>query len=206
MQFKENNYRMKIIVKRKLTSFAILIFALILSGCAAVGTKTLYKTNSIINYDLKKIGYSQPASDSLLNKIRPNTSKIFYSAFNEFFTNKTLEIEKCQLRDFVLIDTIDTSEIKRICSENNLDGYICTQIKYKFVNNYYMYIPLGKSEDAYVEMKLYDKNGTLIIHTKHNTYAGNSYMMPPKAEQTIRDGTFGTLKRIFKEIEKSKNL
>ena len=69
-----------------------------------------------------------------------------------------------------------------------------------------MYIPLGKSEDAYVEMKLFDKNGVLIVHTKHNTSAGNSYMMPPKAERTIKDGTVGALRQIIKEIEKSSQL
>jgi hypothetical protein len=208
MLFKENKYGMKILIliKRKITSFAILIFALILTGCAAIGTKTIYKTTNLNNYDFNNIGYSQPASDNVLNKIRPNTSKIFYSAFIEFFTAKTLKIEKYELTDFKTITEIDTSKIRKICTENDLDGYICTQIKYKFVNNYYMYIPIGKSEDAYVEMKLYDKKGILIIHTKHNTYAGNSYMMPPKAEQTIRDGTIGALKRILKEVEKSNNL
>ncbi len=188
---------------RNIIFLVILLFTLVLSGCSVVGTRTLYKTDNLNKYDFKKIGYSQPASDSLLNIIRPSTSKIFNLAFNDFFTNKALDIVKCRLKDFELIDKIDTAEIIRICSEKNLDAYICTQIKYKFVSNYYMYIPLGKSEDVYVEMKLYDKNGTLIIHTKHNTYMGNSYMMPPKAEKTIRDGTFGTLKRIFKEIEKS---
>lgn len=186
--------------KGKTSSVVILVFALIISGCAAIGTKTIYKTNNLNNYDFNNLGYSQPASENVLNSIRSNTSRVYYSAFNEFFSNEKLKIEKYELRNFELIDIVDTSEIKRICTENNLDGYICTQIKYRFVHSF------GMSEDAYVEMKLYNYNGFLIIHTKHNTYAGNSYMMPPKAEQTIRDGTIGALKRIFKEIEKSNNL
>lgn len=96
--------------------------------------------------------------------------------------------------------------LMKLCQEYGLDGYLCTQIKYKFADNYYMYIPLGSSEDAYVEIKLFDKNGLLLLHTKHNTSAGNSYMMPPKAEQTVRDGTVGALKQISKEIERSKRL
>jgi len=176
------------------------VFILILSGCAALGTKTVYKSNNLNSYSFNKIGYSQPASEEILNKIRPNTSKLYQVAFEDFFLDKPIKIEKHDLNKLEAIDKADTTEIKKICYENDLDGYICTQIKYKFVNNSYMYIPLGKSEDTYVEMKLYDKNGVPIIHTMHNTSAGNSYMMPPKAEQTIKDGTVGALRQIIKEI------
>jgi hypothetical protein len=177
---------------------------IILSSCAAFGTKTIYKSNNLNSYDFNKLGFSQPANEMTLNKIKENTSKIYQNAIENYFTNKKIKIEKHDLTKFESINSIDTEEIKKICNDNNLDGYICTQIKYKFVDNYYMFIPLGKSEDAFVEMKLYDKNGMLIINTKHNTSAGNSYMMPPKAEQTIKDGTVGALKRIMKEIENKK--
>ncbi len=182
----------------------LLIFITILSGCSALGTKTIYKTNNLNSYNLQKIGYSQLASEERLNKIRPFTSKIYQVAFENYFSNKTLKIEKHDLSKFELIENIDTTEIIKICSDYDLDGYICTQIKYKFVDNYYNYIPIGKSEDAYVEMKLFDNHGKLILYTKHNTSAGNSYLMPPKAEQTIRDGTVGALKQIIKEIKSYK--
>jgi len=181
-----------------------MIFLLILSGCAGLGTRTVYKSPNLNSYSFKKIGYSQPAREDVLDKIRPNTSKLYEAAFEEFFTNKRIKIEKYSLTRFESISEPDTNEIKSICQEKDLEGYICTEINYKFVDNYYMFIPLGKSEDAFVEMKLFDKNGVLIINTMHNTSAGNSYMMPPKAEQTIEDGTVGALKRIIKEIEKNK--
>ena len=202
----EKKKEMKILFKnRKLSPFLIVVATLFLSGCAALGTKTIYKENKLNVYNFNNLGYSQVANEDIINKIRPNTSKIYESAIKEYFLNKPIKIKKCDLEKFNSIDDIDTTEIIKLCTENNLDGYICTQIKYKFSNNYYMYIPLGKSEDAYVSMKLFNKNGHLVLYTIHNTSTGNSYMMPPKAEKTIRDGTIGALKQIFKEIEKAKN-
>lgn len=196
----------KLSKREYLNLVGLLIFILTISGCAALGTKTISRSSNLNVYEIKKIGYSQPASEEILNKIRPNTSTIYQSAIEEYFADKTIKIEKHNLSKFELIDNIDTSEIIKICQENSLDGYLCVQIKYKFVDNYYMYILLGKIEDAYVEIKLFDKNGILLLHTKHNTSAGNSYMMPPKAEQTVKDGTIGALKQISKEIERSKRL
>jgi len=183
---------------RIITGLIILIY--MFSGCAAIGTKTIYKSNKLIPYNLSNLGYSQLASEEILNRIRPGTSKIYQASFEGFFSDKETKIVKHNLTKFELNDEIETDEIRRICFDNNLDGYICTQIMYKFVDNYYMSISFGKSEDAYVEMKLYNSMGELVIHTKHNTLAGNSYMMPPKAEQTIKDGTVGALKQIRKEI------
>jgi len=188
--------------QKNMLILGVLMLTLIISGCAALGTKTILRSNNLNSYNFKKLGYSQPASEDILNKIRQNTSNIYQSAVEAFFADKAIKVEKHNLSDFKLIDRVDTAEITKICHENGLDGYFCTQIKYKFVDTYYVIIPLGKSEDAYVEIKLYDNNGKLILHTKHNTFAGNSYMMAPKAEQTVRDGTFGALKRIIKEIKK----
>jgi len=182
----------------------ILIFSTIFSGCAAIGTTTIYKTNTLNSYNFKKLGYSQLAREERLNKIRPFTSRIYQVAIEDYCSNQALKIEKHDLPNFEKIENVDTTEIIKICIDNDLDGYICTQIKYKFVDNYYDFIPLGKSEDTFVEMKLYDNHGKLIIYTKHNTSAGNSYMMPPKAEKTVRDGTVGALKQIMKEIKRSK--
>jgi hypothetical protein len=184
----------------------LLIIILISSGCAAFGTKTITKSSNLNTYEIKRLGYSQLASEEILNKIRPNTSNIYQSAIEEFYANKTVRIEKYNLTKFESIENIDTSEIIKLCKVNGLDGYLCTQIKYKFVDYYYMFIPIGQSEDAYVDVILFDKNGLQLLHTKHNTYVGNSYMMAPKAEQTVSDGTFGALKQISKEIEKSKRL
>ena len=50
-------------------------------------------------------------------------------------------------------------------------------------------------------MKMFDKNGKLLLHTLHNTYRENSYMLPPPPHRAIRDGTKGVLKRIAKEME-----
>ncbi len=176
----------------------LIIATFLFSGCAAIGTKTIYKSKDQASFNFSRLGYSQLASEETLNKIRPGTSKIFQSVLEDFLSNGGTTIEKHSLSKFEIVTEIDREEISRICFDNNLDAYLCTQITYRFVDNYYTAIPFGKSEDAYVEMKLFDSSGRLIIHTKHNTLAGNSYMMPPKAEQTIKGGTVGALKKNFK--------
>ncbi|MEO9005215.1 MAG: hypothetical protein ABI288_10780 [Ginsengibacter sp.] len=181
-----------------------LLFVLTFSGCAALGTKTLTKSKEIKKYNISKIGYSQLASENILNRIKGGTSEIFQLSMEQYFENKSIKIEKHTLMHFDFIENIDPNEIINICKENNLDGFLCTQIKYKFVNTSYMFIPTGKSEDVYVNIKLFNNTGELMCHTRHNTLAGNSYMMAPKANKTIRDGTFGALNQIFKEISRSK--
>ena len=49
-------------------------------------------------------------------------------------------------------------------------------------------------------MKLFDRNGRLLVFSHHNTLQGHSYMMPPPADRTVYDGAEGALKRIAKEI------
>ena len=93
----------------------IILFILLLSGCAALGTKTIYKSNTLNSYSFKKLGYSQPASQDILDQIRPNTSTFYQAAFEEFFLTKPIKIEKHSLSKFELMDKLDTTEIKRIC-------------------------------------------------------------------------------------------
>lgn len=89
----------------------ILIFIITISGCAALGTKTISKSSNLNVYEINKIGYSQPASEEILNKIRPNTSNIYQSAIEEYCTDKTIKIEKHNLSKYELIDNIDAYEI-----------------------------------------------------------------------------------------------
>ena len=182
----------------------LLILVLLISGCAALVTITIQKANNLNSYEINKLGYSQLASEEILNSIKSNTSIIYQSNVEEFFSNESIVAEKYTLSKFESIDTIAVSEIVELCQKNDLDCYLCTQIKYKFALYFYMFIPLGKSEDVIVDMKLFDKQGVLMLHTMHSTSAGNSYMMPPKAKKTVRDGTLGALKQIMKEIEQSK--
>lgn len=182
--------------------YSLVLILLTLSGCTTFGTRTITKPIYGQSFEFASLGYSQLANESLLNKIKPQTSQLYVNAMEGFYANKNTKIQNHNLEKFDLISDIDPSEIKRICQEFKLDGFLCTQIKYKFFDNYYMVIPLGRSEDVYSEIKLFDKNGNVIVHTKHNTASGNSYMMPPKAEKTIKDGVVGALKQIEKELAK----
>jgi len=179
------------------------ILMIVLSGCSALGTKTISKSENLKSFDLRRLGYSQVASEIILNKMRPKTSTIFESAMEDYFFDKAVNIQKYELMKFEYIEDIDSSEVIQICNINNLDGYLCTQVVYKSIDNYDTILPLATSEDAYVEIKLFDNQGKLLIHTKHNTFAGNSYLGIPRAEKTVRNGTIGALKRIMKEIKTS---
>ena len=181
-------------MKRALKFFLV---SILLSSCATFGTKTLYKTTD--SFSLQKIGFCNLDNDSIVNKIYPNTSKIFaktvINSFNEYGFDNLI-----QLQSKISYENPDLSKISELCKENNLDGFLISRLRFIHVTYSVYFIPVGQNYDTEVEMKLFDNNGKLLLTTKHNTYKGNSYMMPPSPDRTITDGTNGTIKRIVKEM------
>lgn len=64
---------------------------------------------------------------------------------------------------------------------------------------------MAENYDTEAELKLFSKNGDLLSHTLHNTYKGNSYMMSPSADITVRDGTIGAINRMAKDMGLEEN-
>lgn len=178
------------------TSFYLLIVSLLVCSCAAVGTKTLYKTSD--NIQVHKIGYVKLAGDTILESIFPQTDSIFSSSitktFNEYGVNPV------GIEDYLPFESPGINKIRGICKEYNLDGLIISKIKFIHVTYSIYFIPYAQNYDTEVEMKLYDKNGNMLVKTLHNTLKGNTYKNPPSVNMTIADGAKGALKRIAKEM------
>lgn len=183
------------------SKFVILIIAIALTSCGAMGTKTLYKTNTNFSKPAK-IGYSPIANEDILEKIVKGSAKIYDSTMASQLAIHNIISDKIIVGKFDGFDRVNKEDIKNMCAENQLDGMIFTQLIFLNVVYSSMFIPIGVSEDTEVEMQYYDSNGNLLLHTKHNTHLGNSYLQFPSAERTVADGTKGALGRIIREIEK----
>ena len=175
--------------------------AVILAGCKTLGTATLYKAEDIKEYKYSRFGYTQLANETKLNKIRSNTSRRYEAAMQSFFEEKPIEIEKCEIDEYRSFKYINIDEIIRLCVVQNLDGIIYTELKYKFENRSGPVVS-SIGEKTFVEMKLFSRDGTLVIHTAHSTIEVNSDSMTKRAPETVEDATIGALKRIYKEIKR----
>ncbi|CAH8283094.1 hypothetical protein EV196_10275 [Mariniflexile fucanivorans] len=165
----------------KITS--ILCTIVLLTNCAAFGTKTLYKkeTNSLIKP--KTLGFSQLESKPIIDKIVIGTSDIYDQIMASELNKMDIESHNIEYPNFEKWTDLEKQKISDICASNKLDGIIFTQLI--FINTKYsmMLIPVGKSQDTEVEMQYFDSNGNLILHTKHNTAKGNSYLDYPDAKK-----------------------
>jgi hypothetical protein len=174
-----------------------LAIAFLLSSCAAVGTSTLHNADEGIQ--IKKIGFNQLNNDSILFQVDSQTDEIFtqtvFETLDEYGLNNSQNF-----KTNLSFDYPDRIAIAQLCAEYDLDGFILARLKFIHVT-YSMYaLPIAQNFDTEVEMKLFSKEGKLIIRTMHNTLEGNSYMTPPPAFKTIQDGTRGALKRIARDL------
>lgn len=174
-----------------------ILFVLILSSCASLGTKTIYKKE--IKLSLNKIGFTKLEADSLVLNYFPKTDSVFNKTFIESFKSSTVN-EITELKNKLTYENTDPKAVKNICAENNLDGLIVSKIKFIHVTYYVSIVPVAKNWDAEIEMKLFDKDGRIILITSHNNTKGNSYILPPSALKSTRDCTKGNIKRIIKEL------
>jgi hypothetical protein len=168
-----------------------------LISCAAVGTKTIYKSNQI--GPIRNIGFAKLDNDSILCQIFPKTNEIF----NESVTNTLNKYgiyDARELVDKISFEEPDINRIIEICNDYGIDALLLSRLKFIHVTYTLYFAPIAQNFDTEVEMKLFDKNGRLLVSARHNTLKGNSYMMPPPADRTVYDGAEGAFKRIAKEI------
>jgi len=182
----------------------VITVTLFFFACTTQGTKTSYKSQELKNQKIEKLGFSQAADEKKLRRIRLNAADIYQSAFEEFFLNQKIRVEKHDLTNFKSITDTDSSEIRAICREYDLSGYVCTQITIDTWLLPNLIGPRMVAEDAYVEMKLFDANAVLLLHVKYNTRSDNKDpVSDPRAEKTIKAGTIGALKQLLKEINEN---
>ena len=177
-----------------------IFISLLLSSCAALGTKTLYKSPNL--REINTVGFC-PLENDTLQQIFERTAIVSDSAVVE--TLKTYGWSPPRRLDSALsFDHPDPAFIADICRRKGLDGVIVTKLQFIHVT-YSMYtIPIFQNYDTEVEVKLLDSSGNVVLITRHNTLAGNSYMMPPLPERTVYDGVEGALKRMMKEFNREK--
>ncbi|MFH4963871.1 hypothetical protein V8G69_02615 [Gaetbulibacter sp. M235] len=188
---------------RNLLKLTLILGITVLStNCAAFGTKTLYKKETIVLTKPKILGFSQLENEPIIDQIVNGTSENYDKIMSSELKKMEIESKNILYPNFEKWTDLEKQKISDICTSNKLDGIIFTQLK--FINTKYsmMLIPIGKSQDTEVEMQYFDSDGNLVLHTKHNTQKGNSYLDYPDAVKTVPDGIKGALKRIFKEIEK----
>ena len=177
-------------------NFIILISILLFISCAAVGTKTIYSTNT--RPSVQRIGYFTLGNIDTLSMIYPETSLAFDSTISKYANIYSLDIP--MKIKYTEDSQINNDIISEICRQNNLDALLITDLRFIHTTYTAFFVPIVSNYDTEVEMQLYDQDGTLLYATMHNTYKGNSYMMSPSAEKTIHDGVKGAFVRIAKEI------
>ena len=182
---------------RKFICYGVLVC--FLSSCAALGSQTIYRTDKAVRFNRARIGYSQLANEEGVNRTVINTSTFYNRAVKEYLAQKNVESVRLELPPFDNLREIDRSSLVKLCEIYNLDGILVGQLKYIYVNYYTLLIPIGQSQDTEVEMQYFDSNGSLLIHTRHNTHQGNSYMFFPSADKTVGDGTIGALNKMMQQ-------
>lgn len=169
---------------------------LFLTSCAALGSKTMFKSET--PFEFKDVGYTTLFYSNELNKIFPNSDKLFFKAIQEECKRNVLDTLQ-YFEQKINYFTPSKEEIISLCLKHNLKGLIVPNLKFIGVTQSVYFIPIGKYIDTEVELKLYDSNGNLVINTRHKTMSGNSYAFNPTTDMTIRDGATGALRKLLKE-------
>lgn len=188
-------------MRKQIKIVLILTINILLSNCAAFGSKTIFKDTRNSFVKPNTIGFSQLEQETIMNKIIAETSDIHNRTMSYELKKRDIESKKVVYLNSQKWTNINKQEISDICAKNNFDGFIFTKLIFISTKHSMMFMSIGKSLDTEVEMQYFDSKGNLLLHIRHNTKKGNSYMDLPNAEKTIPDGIKGALKRIFKEME-----
>ncbi len=191
--------------------FRLVLLLPILSivGCAYNATTTLYKTPQKIT--VNRIGFVNLTSDSISQENYSIINELFHSSitssWQEFQRDSALYLNK-----HISFFHPDTNEIIRLCDSQQIDGLILSSINLIPTNTSYFTgilifpIPLGTypSFDSEVKLKLFDKNGKLLISNSFYTRdAGKSQSKKDKIGLVIKKGVKGAVRGLIKEMKTS---
>lgn len=146
----------------------------------------------------KKTVYFNPEVYPNIEEIKEPTNMAFFSAVSDNMSNfKSARMLRADVP--VQFDSVDTKAIVEYCKNNEADFAVVPKVKYFKVG-------LGKyvfSNQVVVSMKLYDSQGNLLTETNYDTYRKNMRLLG-SAENSIRIGTTGAMKHIFKNMRKKR--
>ncbi|WKS94621.1 pyruvate decarboxylase [Riemerella columbina] len=185
-------------MKKSLLLVGVLAMAVCVVNCAAWGDSLQYLNKNIKIKKIQKALYFTPEIIPNIPEISYPTDQAFYSAVSDFMKDEDgLKVSKI---DTVMpYDSIDTDYIREVCANNNAQVVLIPKVKYFKVG-------FGKyvfSNQVLVSAKLYDADGNFIIETTYDTYRGNARLLG-SAENSVKIGTKGMLKKMDKEIRRNK--
>lgn len=161
-----------------------------------MGTKTVYTVREPAR--LHKLGFPIPCFGTTFIQVIPNAHQVFDSTVVKWSADYRLDAIETPAAE-LSFDNPDPAMIADICTKNAVDALLLTRLTLA-ERTYQIGYGRLRSIDTKAEMKLFDANGRLLVSVTHDTYKGNSYLLIPSPEKTLRDGTQGALKRIAQEI------
>ncbi|MCE3023278.1 pyruvate decarboxylase [Riemerella anatipestifer] len=185
-------------MKKVLILIGISSFFICTVGCAAWGDSLGYLNKNIKIKKVKKVVYFNPLVVPEIPEIYAPTYHAFYSAASDFLKDKNSG-KIVRVDCAMSYDNIDTEYIKEICLNNNAEVALIPKVKY-FKVGFGRYV---FSNQVLVSAKLYDAEGNFIIETSYDTYKGNARLLG-NAENSVKIGTIGMLKKMNKEIRRHK--
>ncbi|MBT0548614.1 pyruvate decarboxylase [Riemerella anatipestifer] len=185
-------------MKKTLILIGISVSLICTIGCSAWGDSLSYLNKNIKIKKVKKVVYFNPVITPEIPEIYIPTYNAFYSAASDFLkdrnSGKILRVD-CVMS----YENIDTEYIKEICLNNNAEVVLIPRVKY-FKVGFGRYV---FSNQVLVSAKLYDADGNFIIETSYDTYKGNARLLG-NAENSVKIGTIGMLRKMNKEIRRYK--
>ncbi|USL96475.1 pyruvate decarboxylase [Riemerella anatipestifer] len=185
-------------MKKALILIGISSFFICTVGCTAWGDSLGYLNKNIKIKKVKKVVYFNPLVVPEIPEIYAPTYHAFYSAASDFLKDKNSG-KIVRVDCAMSYDNIDTEYIKEICLNNNAEVALIPKVKY-FKVGFGRYV---FSNQVLVSAKLYDAEGNFIIETSYDTYKGNARLLG-NAENSVKIGTIGMLKKMNKEIRRHK--
>lgn len=145
----------------------------------------------------KKTIYFNPEVFPNIEEIKEPTNTAFFSAVSNQISDSNDNHKMIRVDAPIEFDNIDAATIEQYCENNEANFAIVPKVKYFKVG-------LGKyvfSNQVVISMKLYDAKGNLITETDYDTYKKNMRMLG-SAENSIKIGTNGAMKKIMKNLRK----
>lgn len=185
---------------KKVLYFGIVITAsaCIIICCASVGNRVDYINRQVKIGKIQRIIIYEPEVFPDVEEIKEPTNTAYFSALSDELNNlgdyKLLRINSTATYNFTEIPIL-----KELCKNNSADAILIPKVKYFKVG-------IGKyvfSNQVIVSLKLYDSAGNFIIETSYDTFKTNGRMLG-SAENSIKIGTVGALRKMSEEIRSNK--
>ena len=173
----------------------LLIFALIVSSCASLGTKTLYNNfDPKVNLTISKVYVTKPNQINI-DFYKESGSDFYFDEIERILKNYNIAIVKSDTT-ILNFDSISSDSELKITKASDCDYILLGKVTRLTL--------MGQTRDFKVEYKLVNPlDNKVKYHCKYSTTFGNTYVIVPGGrlpteEQLMRDA----IKLGFSNIEK----